>query len=135
MNFKAQLTELAREIGFDSCRVTACAPPAHIPEFEAWLGDGAAGEMGYMTRGAEKRADPQEILPGARSIIVLAMNYFQGPVQAGVSPANGRIAADTAAATDHRATGRIARYAWGDDYHEVLELKLQKIDELLLKFG
>jgi epoxyqueuosine reductase len=116
---KTRLVSFAREVGFDSCRVTACAPPLHAGEFRDWLRDGAAGEMNYMERGEEKRCDPQKVLPGARSVIVLAMNYFQGN------------AAETAAAT----TGRIARYAWGDDYHDVVEAKLVKIDMFLREVG
>ena len=68
----------AREIGFDNCRVAVCGPPLHGREFNEWLRDGAAGEMHYMERGAEKRSDPQKILPGARSVIVVALNYWQG---------------------------------------------------------
>ena len=117
---KAQLVTFAGDLGFDSCRVTVCAPPNHAKEFGEWLDDGAAGEMNYIARGAEKRRDPQKILPGARSIIVLALNYFQG-----------RTAHKTGAAE----AGRIARYAWGDDYHQVVAAKLDKIDNLLRKFG
>ena len=75
---KAQLVSFAREIGFDSCRIAACGEPAHATEFREWLREGAHGEMNYMERGEEKRCDPQQVLPGARSIIVLALNYFQG---------------------------------------------------------
>src|ERR1700736_305208 len=117
---KTRLVSFAREVGFDSCRVAACAPPPHASEFRNWLGDGAQGEMDYMRRGEEKRCDPQKVLPGARSVIVLAMNYFQGN------------AVETAATT---AQGRIARYAWGDDYHDVIEAKLDKIDIFLREVG
>jgi epoxyqueuosine reductase len=120
---KAQLVAFAGDLGFDSCRVAACAPPNHAKEFSEWLENGAAGEMNYMARWAEKRRDPQKILPGVRSIIVLALNYFQGG------------AADTAATTGGKAPGRIARYAWGDDYHQVVAAKLDKIDNFLCKFG
>jgi epoxyqueuosine reductase len=120
---KAQLVAFARELGFDSCRVTACAPPTHAEEFRDWLKEGAAGEMSYLERGEEKRRDPQKVLPGARSIIVLALNYFQGA------------AADTAAAMERGTRARIARYAWGDDYHGVTAVKLDKIDDFLREFG
>lgn len=120
MNLKLQLVALANELGFDSCRAAECATPAHVSEFENWLGEGTAGEMNYMARGAEKRADPQKILPGARSIIILALNYFQGP---------------PVRRSQTAATGRIARYAWGDDYHHVIEAKLEKIDNFLRKLG
>jgi epoxyqueuosine reductase len=122
---KAQLVTFAGDLGFDSCRVAACARPNHTKEFGEWLDDGAAGEMNYIARGAEKRRDPQKILPGARSIIVLALNYFQG----------GTGAADTAATTEGKARGRIARYAWGDDYHQVVAAKLDKIDNFLRQFS
>jgi epoxyqueuosine reductase len=123
---KARLVEFARELGFDSCRVAACAPPAHAGEFEDWLSAGAHGEMEYMARGDEKRRDPQKILPGAKSVVVLALNYFQGNSE----PEWRLTAAETAATT----TGRIARYAWGDDYHDVIAAKLDKIDIFLREF-
>ena len=120
-DLKAQLVSFARQIGFDSCRIAACTEPAHASEFRQWLRDGAHGEMHYMQRGEEKRCDPQKILPGARSIVVLALNYFQGN------------AAHRDAATAK--TGRIARYAWDEDYHDVIEAKLSKIDQFLRSFG
>ena len=122
---KKELRAFARELGFDSCRVAACAPPPHAGEFRNWLREGAAGEMSYMARGEDKRCDPQKVLPGARSVIVVALNYFQD-AEAGVRPANSRIGA---------AHGRVARYAWGDDYHDVITAKLDKIDSFLREFG
>jgi len=80
--------------------------------------------MTYMERGAEKRADPQTILPGARSIIVLAINYFQGETSQNASPARTDVA-----------TGKVARYARGDDYHDVIAAKLDKIDNFLRGCG
>src|SRR5438067_6367297 len=115
---KAQLISYARQIGFDSCRIAPCTTPAHATEFREWLRDGAHGKMNYMRRGEEKRCDPQKVLPGARSIVVLALNYFQGH------------AAHRAAAT-----GKIARYAWGDDYHDVITAKLTKLGQFLSGFG
>ena len=76
MRIKTVLVQFARQLGFDSCRIARCSPPAHADEFGAWLNEGAHGEMGYMQRGEEKRRDPKKILPGAKSIVVLAMNYF-----------------------------------------------------------
>jgi len=117
---KARLVAYAREIGFDACRVANCAPPPHATEFRGWLRDGAAGEMSYMERGEEKRCDPQKVLPGARSIVVLALNYWQG---------------ENLRRSETAATGRIARYAWGDDYHDVITAKLKKIDQFLSGLG
>jgi epoxyqueuosine reductase len=121
---KARLVDLAHEIGFESCRVAACSRPAHGEEFSSWLGEGAHGEMEYMARGEEKRRDPQKILPGARSIIVLALNYFHSEPEWQLAKGKKR-----------GARGRIARYAWGDDYHDVIETKLNKIDILLRELG
>jgi epoxyqueuosine reductase len=118
---KAQLVSFARDTGFDSCRVAACNPPEHASEFREWLRDDAHGEMNYMQRGEEKRYDPQKVLPGAQAIVVLAVNYFQGERMHGPS--------------ENAATGRIARYAWGDDYHDVIGAKLNRIDEFLRSFG
>jgi epoxyqueuosine reductase len=129
---KTQLVAFSRELGFDSCRIGSCAPPPHASEFRNWLRDGAAGEMSYMERGEEKRCDPQKVLPEARSIIVLALNYWQGAA-AGMFPAISEDAAGTVAPTP--AVGRIARYAWGDDYHDVIAAKLEKIDNFLRGFG
>jgi epoxyqueuosine reductase len=118
---KKELIAYARELGFDSCRIAACAAPGHASEFRTWLREGAAGEMSYMERGEEKRCDPQKVLPGARSIVVVALNYWQGE-----SPTPKAFGA---------ATGRVARYAWGEDYHEVISQKLDQIDNLLRRFG
>ena len=62
---RARVLELASELGFDSCRVARCDSPKHANEFNKWLGDGAAGEMEWMERGADKRRDPQLVLPGS----------------------------------------------------------------------
>jgi len=118
---KKDLIAYARELGFDSCRIAACAAPGHASEFRTWLREGAAGEMSYMEHGEEKRCDPQKVLPGARSIVVVALNYWQG--ESATPKAFGA------------AEGRIARYAWGEDYHEVISHKLDKIDNFLRRFG
>jgi epoxyqueuosine reductase len=115
---KKQLVSFAKEIGFDSCGVAVCNAPSHANDFREWLRDGAHGEMTYMQRGEEKRCDPEKILSDARSIIVLALNYFQGQTP-----------------RSDAATGRIARYAWGDDYHDVIAAKLNRIDGFLRGFG
>ena len=127
MNFalKQEIIDLATALGFDSCKVTAAAAPRHGREFQAWLDEGAAGEMEWMARGEEKRCDPQKVLSGARSVIVVALNYFQGEQTMEIK-SRRRIDA---------ATGRIARYARGDDYHEVMLKKLEKLSEFLSAQG
>lgn len=120
MNLKTEIVACAKALGFDSCRIARCAPPRHAAEFQSWLREGAAGEMEWLERGAEKRSDPQRVLPGARSVIVLALNYWQGHRPEGLAAAS---------------PGRIARYAWGDDYHDVMLAKLRQLDEFLQTRG
>jgi len=114
---KAKLVAFAKELGFDSCRIASATAPRHANEFRAWLDHGAAGEMQWMERGAEKRCDPRQVLPKARSMVVLALNYWQGEQ----SHADGR--------------GRIARYAWGDDYHDLMLRKLERLAGFLAELG
>jgi epoxyqueuosine reductase len=76
--------------------------------------------MQWMERGAAKRVNPQLVLPGAKSVVVLALGYWQGADAAGPSYSRG---------------GRIARYAWGDDYHDVIDRKLERLDEFLRARG
>jgi epoxyqueuosine reductase len=122
---KTRLATLATEVGFDVCRVARCDPPPHANEFREWLNDGAAGEMNYMARGEEKRCDPQQVLTGARSVVVLGLNYWQGSATERNAPTPEA----------ERSTGRIARYAWGDDYHDVITDKLAKITCFLEQCG
>ena len=72
-----------------------------------WLARGHHGEMGWMARDVQKRISPQEIFPQARSVVVVLLNYFT-PHQHQENPA----------------TGKVSRYAWGDDYHDVVKEKL-----------
>jgi epoxyqueuosine reductase len=120
VDLKREIVGRARALGFDSCKVTAAVPPRHGDEFRAWLREGAAGEMEWMGRGEAKRNDPQQVLAGVRSVIVVALNYWQGeePKRLPEAP-----------------IGRIARYAWGDDYHEVMLRKLEKLSAFLSEHG
>jgi epoxyqueuosine reductase len=118
---KREVIERAEALGFDSCRMAASVPPRHGAEFSSWLREGAVGEMEWLGRGEAKRHDPQKVLEGARTVIVVALNYWQGATQT--------------RETFPSATGKIARYAWGDDYHEVMLRKLEQLDEFLRAHG
>lgn len=72
---KEAVRQRARELGFDDCRFTTADPPDHAAQFQTWLAEKQHGEMGYLERNAYKRVNPQEVLPGAKSIIVLAASY------------------------------------------------------------
>jgi len=109
----AAIKARARELGFDLCGV---APAARFPELaflREWLDRGYAGEMAYMARTAERRADVRAVLPGARSVIVTGTVYNTVPPYA----------AEEVPAT----SARISRYAWGDDYHDVLQARLDAL--------
>ena len=114
-DIKAALVAKAREIGFDDCRVALAAPAAHRELYEKWVAEGKHGEMAWMARNVEKRGDPRLVLEGAKSIIVLATGYFQGN-----GPQNA---------------WKIARYAWNDDYHDLIEKRLRVLEELLTAHG
>ena len=101
----------AGDLGFDLCGV---APAAGFPELGAlrdWLDRGYAGEMEYLTRTADRRSDVRAVLPSARSVIVLGTVY-------NVDRPYSTEIADPAIA-------RISRYGWGDDYHAVIERRLE----------
>ncbi|HEY3664108.1 MAG TPA: tRNA epoxyqueuosine(34) reductase QueG [Chthoniobacterales bacterium] len=122
LEIKAELARRAIAAGFDDCRIARAGSPAHAGEFRAWLEEGAAGEMDWIARGAEKRCDPELVLPGARSVVVLAMSYLQEGRRMKEEGRSG-------------AQGRIARYAWGDDYHEVMLAKLRELEVFLGSLG
>ena len=107
---KAALVRRAGELGFDACRVTTAAPPATGPEFLKALERGDHADMAWLARNAEKRVDPDRVLSGARSVVVLAVSYSR-PV------------------TTSRAVGAgiVARYARHQDYHDVLAAPLRTL--------
>jgi len=75
---KSALIAQARALGFDDCRIAPAQPAAHRALFEQWLAEGKHGDMAWLARNPERRTDPTLVLPGAKSLIVLAMNYYQG---------------------------------------------------------
>ncbi len=99
-------------LGFDLVGVSSVQGPTHGPAFAEWLRLALHGEMGYMARTASQRLDPRQLLPWAQSVVSVALNY-NTPYQR------------DAAATGIR--GWIARYAWGDDYHDVMQGKLDQL--------
>src|SRR5258708_30308842 len=113
----ARTIELARASGFDLCGI---APVAEFPELahiDEWLERGHAGEMRYLH--GERRRSPALAMPGARSVIVCALNYNTAFPASTEAPA---------LASPHAGPrGWISRYAWGDDYHNVLAEKLEAL--------
>ena len=72
---KDAIRQRAAELGFDDCRFTSASAPASAEHFQHWLEQKHHGEMSWLERTAEKRADPRKVLPGAKTVIVLAASY------------------------------------------------------------
>jgi epoxyqueuosine reductase len=110
------ICDRARVAGFDLCGVAPVGELddlAHLPE---WLARDYAGEMNYLRD--PRRADPRLVLDGARSLIVVAINY---------NAPQPRTEEAIASAPGESPRGWISRYAWGDDYHETIRQKLEEI--------
>lgn len=113
LSLSQSIKQKAAEIGFDKVGIVSAQPLTRESDrLTSWLDNGFHGLMAWMQREPQKRADPQLLFPEARSIIVVALNYF----------------------TDHNHKadldkGKISRYAWGDDYHDVLHEKLSELLE------
>ena len=121
---KEGLRRLALELGFDDCRFAAAGRPDHAAQFQNWIDQKRHGEMGYLERNAHKRMDPQQVLAGARSVIVLAVSY-----------ASGHPEPHTSGAPSPVPTGQIARYARYADYHEILAGPLKQLAQRLDEVG
>ncbi|WP_395749573.1 tRNA epoxyqueuosine(34) reductase QueG [Prosthecobacter sp.] len=194
---KTALIAQARALGFDDCRIAPAQPAAHRALFEQWIAEGKHGDMAWLARNPERRTDPTLVLPGAKSVIVLALNYYQGGSAYPSSELDGRKEAQRGAKEEsttvpvadappsptapipywerryptgsetpatspssepnsHQepppASGqppsttvnngqppstpfRIARYAWNNDYHDLIEAKLRTLSDFLTAHG
>ena len=113
MNFSENTTFLIRQealrLGFMSCGFAKAVPlDEDARRLEAWLGRGFHASMQYMERHFDMRRDPSKLVPGARSVITLLMNYFPEEKQSVEAPL-------------------VAKYAWGLDYHDVIRAKLNEL--------
>jgi len=105
-----QIKNAARELGFSVAGITSVEPFARDDEaYQGWREAGFAAGMGYMTRRPELHARPRALVPYALSLITLAVDYY----------------ADAPVFDHEHRYGRVARYAWGLDYHDVVKPKLQ----------
>ncbi|HET7695879.1 MAG TPA: tRNA epoxyqueuosine(34) reductase QueG [Vicinamibacterales bacterium] len=110
----AEIKSRAAELGFDLCGIAAATDYKELGFLREWIARGYAGEMGYLARSAERRADVRAVVPSAASVISLGTVYDTD------RPYSTEIAGTSAAL--------IARYAWGEDYHDVIQ---QRMDALL----
>ena len=125
-DLKERIKAKSKQLGFILAGVTTPEPPPHYSTFENWLAQGYHGSMNYLAeeRSRLRRADPRQILPECKSILVLATPY---------NPSNSH-RADSAEAVDRdraEITGQIASYAWGDDYHDVLSARMEELVQFI----
>ncbi|MGH9942164.1 MAG: tRNA epoxyqueuosine(34) reductase QueG [Pyrinomonadaceae bacterium] len=107
----AKIKERALQEGFHKVGIVPARPlERERARLKEWLGRGYQGEMRWMERDPAQRTDPRLVFPEARSVVVVALNYYT-PHQHANDPA----------------TGKISRYAWGDDYHDVVGGKLKNL--------
>jgi len=103
------IKKTTRELGFDFCGIArACFLEEDARRLDTWLNKGMHGQMHYMQNHFELRVDPTKLVPGARSVITLLMNYYPEVVQPGDAL-------------------QVAKYAYGDDYHELIRDKLKTL--------
>jgi len=123
--------EVRREVllaGFDRVGFARAGPSPHSGHFHEWLARGYGGTMAYLSRTFRRRVDPREVLPGARTVMVMALHY-------GTPGESSRSCRSAGEARSLAETGRgeISRYARGTDYHRVLEARLKKLCQNLQK--
>ena len=113
---EALILELVREQGFDLAGIAPLRPPRDAQRFSDWLAAGRHGAMGYLQRNADRIVDPRRILPEGKSILVVGLAHHR-------------------AAVALRDGGRVARYAGGRDYHNVMGAMLRKLTAKLRSSG
>jgi epoxyqueuosine reductase len=117
MNLTDRITARARELGFDLVGVTPADIAPHAKEYADWIAFGFAGEMAYMARDPDRRSDLRRVLPDAKSVIAVGLNYYTLDLPDEVKNDPSR--------------GLIARYAWGIDYHAVMMPRLEDLAQFV----
>ncbi|NOZ93867.1 MAG: tRNA epoxyqueuosine(34) reductase QueG [Acidobacteria bacterium] len=116
-DLKARLLDRAAAEGFDLAGVAACGEAPGAARLRSWLASGFHGEMAWLERTAGLREDPRRLLPGCRSVVVVAMSYHTSlPLSIDPPP---------------RGTVWISRYAWGRDYHRLMKKRLIRLGRWL----
>ncbi len=108
----------ARELGFTLCGITPARPAPHLAAYLRWIDQGLHGSLDYMARPdrVARRRDLNAVLPGARALVLVALDYHQHL---------------PAFAVNGPERGRIAHYAWGLDYHDLMLPRLEALAEWL----
>jgi len=107
------IKQFSKQLGFDYCGIAKAERlDEDAKRLEQWLNKGMHGSMQYMENHFELRVDPTKLVPGARSVITLMMNYFPSAEQNEQAP-------------------KISKYAYGEDYHEVIRERLKELMKLI----
>ena len=112
-----QIHARANELGFELVGITPAAQSETIARYRQWIENGYAGKMGYLERHLPLKVDVRQLLAEAKSVISLAMNYYT------LDPPK--------VLAEDPARGQISRYAWGDDYHDVIRQRLSELVDFI----
>ena len=121
MTLRDDIKAEAKHLGFALCGITSPLPPRHYPVFEQWLSTGRHGTMAYLAteRARKRRENPSLILESCQSVLAFGIRYpspLEVPTEMTLEP-----------------HGRIASYAWGDDYHWIIPARLHQLVDHLEK--
>ncbi len=120
---KEAVIEVAAGLGFALMGVAAARASGRGEYVRAWLESGRHGEMDYLAKNVEVRLNPEGLVAGARSVICVADRYPSEPTTGGEATCTGDVG--------DAPVGRVARYAWGDDYHVVIKKRLHALADAL----
>lgn len=120
MNVSETLEQFSQELGFELFGVARAEPLSEeLEHLKAWLAEGMHGQMDWFERNPERRCDPDKVLPGCKSVVVVGKNYLH----------------EYNIPDEIPETGKVSRYAQGKDYHRVLDKKLKKIAKKCTAIG
>ena len=113
VNYSKLIKTTAKNLGFLSCGISKAEfLEEEAPRLEQWLKEGKHGQMAYMENNFDKRLDPRLLVPGAKSVVSLLLNYYTDKQQVKGAP-------------------KISKYAFGTDYHFVIKGKLKQLFQIL----
>ncbi len=117
MSLTEQIKHKAADLGFELVGIAPVEPVPELSFYRDWIEAGYAGKMAYLERSADKKSDIRQVVPEAKSVIVCA-KFYHAPQPLSVEK-------------EDRDCGWISRYAWGDDYHDLLQKKLFELIDFL----
>lgn len=132
LSLETAVKQRANTLGFDLCGIAAAVRPEGFDWLRRWLDQGFAGEMDYIPRREAAYEHPSGVLPPVRSVVMLAMNYFQPIARTPTSELSADAKDRTDVGVRSTTTGRVASYARGSrDYHDLLRERLKSLADFL----